>query len=404
MVKNLKSYRLVACVMFSTVIASCTSIPSQPSVDNVTSAGSVSRFNELVARDVVSVLAQINELSPGSTVLGTSSDSWRPGDFADALEYEFASVGYAIRSVGTGPGTLLMGYSVADNSVPVPDGQEGLSQTVTVTAGDIAVRRSYLITTAGEVSPLGQMQIRGVDASTLTLQGDIFSDPAPNSVPADGPRSQDPIQDTPEEITRPAEQIVQSTPSAVPVEELSNSPSDSALQPDTRSNQVLPATAQAPKQTTFLDLVAPSVPVTKAATPVLDTQQTRQTQNVMDLQQSNFEDLFADMGIVGEKVLTFANDSTRMGDSNKVRLRELVKDFNAESDVFSVVGCSLGQTNYSGGQEGLARGRATRVRDELLYAGIPDDNIVEEGCWAEEAFDLRMPRRGVVITLKRRVG
>ena len=93
-----------------------------------------------------------------------------------------------------------------------------------------------------------------------------------------------------------------------------------------------------------------------------------------------------------------------MGSENKARLSAMLDDFNAQSDVLSVIGCSMGATNHAGGQEALTRGRASRVRDELLYADIPEENILEEGCWAEEAYDQRMPRRGVVVTLKRRLG
>ena len=153
----------------------------------------------------------------------------------------------------------------------------------------------------------------------------------------------------------------------------------------------------------MLDLVAPSVATTAEPPSLAGMLELSggKTQNIRELQQSNFEALFADMGIVDEKVLTFPNDSIRMGDDNKARLNALLQGFNPQSDIFSLVGCSLGATAYAGGQEGLALGRAQRVREELLYAGIPENKILTEGCWAEDSFDERMPRRGVVVTLKR---
>ena len=216
------------------------------------------------------------------------------------------------------------------------------------------------------------------------------------------------VQSAQPEAVVPPEQITQSEPSATdPAVLLSSSAEAQALEQSDEQllNQASSEPASKREKKTFLDLVAPTVPATEpSGQAVLAIKPDRDTKNVMELQQSNYEDLFADMAFVSEKVLTFANDSTQIGDANKVRLQELVEDFEVESDVFSVVGCSLGQTNRAGGQEELAMGRAMRVREELLYAGIPGDNIVEEGCWADEAFDLRMPRRGVVVTLKRRAG
>ena len=407
MTKKMKLQHLIASVLIGVTVSGCASVSSPPVVEDKTNPARAGQFNDLVARDVVSVLMQINELSPASTTLGTSNEAWQAGDFADALRYELESEGYAIRSAGAGQGTTPIGYSVTNNTLDVPIGWQGQSRMVTVMAGDIAVRRSYLISAEGAISPLGKMQVRGVDASTLTLQRDIFD------APANGDDSQETKPVMPKPASVPAEQIAQSAPSVaapapvpVPAEPPATSPDSVAPQqtdeqPDLASSEL----ASPPEEKTFLDLVAPSVPVTESsAQSLLAIKPARDTKNVMELQQSNFEDLFADMAFVSEKVLTFANDSTRMGDVNKVRLQELVDSFDAESDMFSLVGCSLGQTNHAGGQEGLARGRAMRVREELLYAGIPKDRIVEEGCWAEEAFDLRMPRRGVVVTLKRRTG
>ena len=120
-----------------------------------------------------------------------------------------------------------------------------------------------------------------------------------------------------------------------------------------------------------------------------------------DLGQSNFTDILQELGTVEETILTFGNDSTRMGPNNKQRVKQFVELFDPERDVFSVIGCSHGNTNVEGGQEALARGRALRVKEELQFAGIPHDKILHEGCWAGEQFDKRMPRRGVVLTIKR---
>ena len=400
MTKKLRLQHLVASVIVGITISGCALVSSPPVTEEKTSPESAGQFNDLVSQDVVSVLTQIDELSPSSTILGTSNVAWQAGGFADALREKLESAGYAIRSAGEGDGTMSIGYSVTKNTLDIPAGWRGKSQTVTVMAGDIAVRRSYLISAEGAISPLGKMQVRGVDASTLTLQRDIFD------APVNGNQGQDTKPAMPEPATGSTDQIAQSSSSAdVPTDALASNEILALQQTDEQPDLASPELPSTPEKRTFLDLVAPSVPVTEpSGQAILAIKPEVDTQNVMELQQSNFEDLFADMAFVSEKVLTFANDSTVMGDVNKVRLQELVDDFEAESDLFSLVGCSLGQTNYAGGQEGLARGRAKRVREELLYAGIPEDRIVEEGCWAEEAFDIRMPRRGVVVTLKRQTG
>ena len=411
MMKKLRSHYLVASVLIGMTISGCATFPSAPpeAVENDASPERAGQFNNLVSRDVVSILAQINELSPTNTTLGVSNDGWQAGDFANALRRELESAGYAIRSAGAGQGTISIGYTVSDSTLDIPADRQGQAQTVTVFAGDIAVRRSYLISGEGAISPLGNMQVRGADASMLNLQRDIFDERAKDNDELDTK------PDMPKSTANSAEQIAQSTPPAAatqsaPPAAVTEAPASNPeivapQQTDEQLMQATPEVASTPERSTFLDLVAPSVPVTEpSGQTILAIKPDRDTQNVMELQQSNFEDLFADMAFVSEKVLTFANDSTVMGGVNKVRLQELVDNFEADSDMFSLVGCSLGQTNYAGGQEGLARGRAMRVREELLYAGIPEDNIVEEGCWAEEAFDLRMPRRGVVVTLKRRTG
>ena len=175
MKKKLNLHHLVASAIIGFTVSGCTSLSRSPVIEEgKTSSSDGGQFNDLVSRDVVSVLSQINELSPARTILGTSNDAWQEGNFADALRQELETAGYAIRSAGAGEGTTSIGYSILDNTLNVPEGWQGQSQTVTVTAGDMAVRRSYLISAEGNISPLGKMQVRGVDASTLTLQRDIF--------------------------------------------------------------------------------------------------------------------------------------------------------------------------------------------------------------------------------------
>ena len=82
-------------------------------------------------------------------------------------------------------------------------------------------------------------------------------------------------------------------------------------------------------------------------------------------------------------------------------LETLANEFREESDVFSVIGCSHGNTGLANGNALLAVGRSKRVKQFLIGQGVPVNRILDEGCWAPVHFDEEMPRRGVVIELKR---
>lgn len=226
------------------------------------------------------------------------------------------------------------------------------------------------------------MQIKGVDASRLVMNDDLF-----NTSP------------------QLAEQSVQSVQSEAPVPS-TTAPLASAPMPAPEESVVNESTL-APTDRSLLDIVAPTVTDSSSTSQwsaLISELSEAPTQNFRELGESNFASVLNELGIVKEVILTFDNDSTRLGSTNKALVQELVNLFDSESDVFSVIGCSNGRTNLAAGQRGLALGRAERVSEELLYAGVPQEKILEEGCWSGESFDARMPRRGVVLTLKREMG
>ena len=104
---------------------------------------------------------------------------------------------------------------------------------------------------------------------------------------------------------------------------------------------------------------------------------------------------------IEKQVLAFPNDSLRIMPDVVSSLETLANEFREESDVFSVIGCSHGNTGLANGNALLAVGRSKRVKQFLIGQGIPDNRILDEGCWAPVHFDEEMPRRGVVIELKR---
>lgn len=123
--------------------------------------------------------------------------------------------------------------------------------------------------------------------------------------------------------------------------------------------------------------------------------------NMYESRKSVYDPLFdtarVDYEQLSSDVLVFPNDSLVLGEQNKQYLRALATNFQANNDVVRVIGCSHGRTQIDDGNQKLARGRAARVREELLLAGVSDHAILHEACWANVHFDEMMPRRGVVI-------
>jgi len=125
--------------------------------------------------------------------------------------------------------------------------------------------------------------------------------------------------------------------------------------------------------------------------------------NVAELGSSNYAGVFENYANVAELILVFPNDSMVLGPANKRRIQETVAAVDPERDLFSIIGCSFGKTSIENGNEVLATGRANRVKEELLFAGVASERVLDEGCWAgspEENF----PGRGVVLTVKRARG
>ncbi len=123
--------------------------------------------------------------------------------------------------------------------------------------------------------------------------------------------------------------------------------------------------------------------------------------NMYETLSSNYQDVFAGYRDVDQSILVFPNDSLRLGDVNKGIIERYVAEMDPETDILSVIGCSHGETDISNGNSLLALGRANRVKEALLFSGLEHDQILDEGCWAPQLFDDVMPRRGVVLTLKR---
>jgi len=105
-------------------------------------------------------------------------------------------------------------------------------------------------------------------------------------------------------------------------------------------------------------------------------------QNMYTIMQSNYVGLFKEFEDVTESVLIFPNDSTRLSDVNKSKIKDIIAKMNPETDVISLIGCSHGSTATQLDNEALATGRANIVKLELVSNGVAFNRVLDEGCWA----------------------
>lgn len=124
--------------------------------------------------------------------------------------------------------------------------------------------------------------------------------------------------------------------------------------------------------------------------------------NMFDTRESSFANFTIGYKGVSKQILEFPNDSLTITGDVEGELDALSSLFRADTDVFSVIGCSHGDTKLENGNALLAVGRSKRVAQYLVERGIPVNRILDEGCWAPTHFDGVMPRRGVVVELKRK--
>lgn len=131
-----------------------------------------------------------------------------------------------------------------------------------------------------------------------------------------------------------------------------------------------------------------------------ESRQLEELDNFYYTDQSNFESLFARYNLVVRHDIIFPNDSMNLGSAGKARVRAILPDFDSETDIVSLIGCSHGKTSAVGGNQALALERVKRLQQELISIGIDKEKIFSEGCWAPVYFD-RFPRRGVVVSILR---
>ncbi len=293
-----------------------------------------------IAADFVSALIQIPGYAPQSTTVQIERAKLSDA-FTSAMRDKLELSGYGIRWVTAQGASNLFQYRRENEASDIP----GTRTRYELAIGEVELRRTYVgVEQENAVQPITPLYIRGADASKVVLNDAAF-----------------------------ARQKPQTSKSRLSV-----------------SDEVSPLSTWARKEQNENPLAMPLV-----ALPTV--------RNVFELGGSNHSDALASHSIVVERLLTFSNDSLRLGAVNKQIIHAVVSDYEAATDVFSVLGCSMGPTELKGGNAALALGRASRVTEALLFAGVAPDKILDEGCWAGDSGSNTLPKRGVILTLNRRM-
>jgi len=351
--------------------------------------------DNLISQDLINVLVQVRALDTEQVILTVPDSTQLSDEFGKALVKNFKKAGYQLHTVHSDTRTRPVSYTV-NQSIGA---ESGAVYTYTVNVGKVSVRRTYRPLSDGWATPVSDAQIRGASATNLIINNDLFNR-GKNSNNNDLIAQNTPVR-TPE--TKIPEQTFNqdfalNTPDDLGA--VAYPTTDYSVAKTVQASAVVGVRSQ-PGQDSSGNFFSNSAASSGASSS--ETSSALQKQNIRNLGESNFASILNAYGTVNETVLIFSNDSTVLGSDNKETVGDFVGQFDPSRDVFSVIGCSHGPTAVSGGQKSLALGRAQRVREALMFAGVPENKILDEGCWDHEQFDERMPRRGVVLALKRKV-
>ncbi len=160
---NVKSMIVLVFVVF---FVGCASASKQTPEQDVS-------VEKLISQDLVGVLAQIQTVSPQTVSLLLPHMQGSEETFSSELKMALRRAGYSMRSVDTDAHSLAVSYSI-NRAVDITQGE---ISTYTVNVGSVGIKRAYQINAQGKVSPVADMQVRGTDASLLTLNNDLFKKP-----------------------------------------------------------------------------------------------------------------------------------------------------------------------------------------------------------------------------------
>ena len=371
---------------FFTLVVFCIALPlagcslAEKNADSLSTVQPQAKAGELIATDFVNALRQLSSLPSNTTTVEFQTSS-KSDPFSLAMQSAFRQAGYGIRWIDNEASNSLFQYRLVSE-----DEAGSVSRdTYELAVGAIEMRREYAVD-VNRVQPLSPLYVRGTDASGLELNDDIFKSSGTVQVAEAGVAPDQSSQQT-------AAVEINAVPINPPLD-ISRQTSSATLGLKNVSPLSVPSDANPLDPNVGRAASGRSLSLPLTALP--------RVENVFELGVSNFEDVLAGHSTITEQVLTFANDSMRLGDRNKRLVDQMVNRFDPQTDVFSVVGCSMGPTQIKGGNAALALGRAGRVVEALRFAGVDDEHILDEGCWAADEAIEHLPRRGVVLTLNRR--
>lgn len=341
-------------------VAAC-STPPEPGPDELFTGPAIApvRAQDRAAESFIDALVQLPNYSPPETTLVFERRALASDPFLQALESAVVARGYGVRKLTTVGGDNLVTHDAA------PDASDPDVTVHTLSFGQAQMRRSFLETADGRWTPRSSLFIRGVDASGVQLGGDRVPETVPVTTRAQGAQAQLPPAGDRAVVTQPVP--------TVPV---------APIAPTTP--------AKSPMETT----------TTAGRPPVQDVPILPVPENVAEIGESNYRVFFEGYVDQKELVLTFPDDSMVLGPANKKQIQTALTESDPTQDLYSIVGCSFGTTRIENGNEVLAIGRANRVKEELMFAGVPRNRILDEGCWAGSP-DVEFPSRGVVLTVMR---
>ena len=114
--------------------------------------------------------------------------------------------------------------------------------------------------------------------------------------------------------------------------------------------------------------------------------------NVNELGKSNYQQILSNYTLFDSYTFEFNNESSDLTENNKKQLAKIIKSFNKDTDIISVVGYSRGHTKIINGNAILAAKRADNIRSALIENGGPPAKIFQEPFWSDKAPRGQMAR------------
>ncbi len=124
--------------------------------------------------------------------------------------------------------------------------------------------------------------------------------------------------------------------------------------------------------------------------------------NIYEYRKSNFESVFKDYESIRREALGFPKDSVQIGIEQENTIADLAKAFREDEHIISIVGYSHGRTGIRNGNQRLAEGRASSVRDALVAAGVDPQRVFFEASWSVKPTRAVQWRSAVVKLMGRR--